>query len=241
MSCSAERTGCVACSSSRVRRIGVCGTLSSASTVTTELAAATANAVDGAGRRHDRPRDGRPDRLPDGGPHHALEPVDRLQLRLGHQGRQPRGVGGVVEGHPHPRREGDPREQPETAQAHRRQQRDQPHAHDLDERHGHEDEALRHAVGHHPGHEGGQQHTDGARGGDERQLGRAAPEPDDLPDQRDHPHPGGERARGQRHGEPAVGRGAEGRERPGQPPADLLVADRVAQRVGERVGHRSSM
>jgi hypothetical protein len=132
--------------------------------------------------------------VPDAGSHHALETVDRLQLRLGHQRRQPRGVGRVVEGHAHAGGERDPGQQPETAQPHRRQQRDQAHAEHLDQTHGYEDQALRHAVGHDPGDQGGEQHADRARRGDERQVARTPTERDDLPDQRHDPDPGGERA-----------------------------------------------
>ena len=71
-----------------------------------------------------------------------------------------------------------------------------------------QDQLLRDPVGDHAAEQRGQQHADGAGGRDDRELRRAAADPDDLPDQRDHPDAGGEGAEDERDGQPAVGRRA---------------------------------
>ena len=167
---------------------------------------------------------GRADRLADRRPDHALEAVDRQQVRLGHQRGQPGGVGRVVERHGHAGRR--------SATAARCQSwvrsvsdssATSADAAELDRRDG---DAGSSSAG--PGRRPRRRAGTGSarrarwRRRDQRELARAATDADDLPDQRDHPHAPGEGGEHERDGQPAVGRRAERRQRARQGSPDRL-------------------
>ncbi len=237
MSASALRTGCAACSASRACRTGTLGTRDSASSEPTIASAATVKAADGATHPITAPATAGAERLPDGGAHHPLEAVDRHQVLLGDQGGQHRRVRRVVERHRHADQERDHAEQDDVGGVGPGQRGDHRHPEGLDAGHREQDPLLRQPVGDHAGQQRRHHHPDGAGPGDQGELGGAAAEPEDLPDQADHPDALGEGTEGDGRGEPPVGGGAEGGQRPGQAPTGRLVADGVEDLVDEGVGH----
>ncbi len=158
-----------------------------------------------------------PTAWPIGGSDHALEAVDREQVLLGHQRRQPGGVRREVERHRRADREPDDGELPELGQVGERQHGHERHAGQLDGGDDDQDQLLRDPVGDHAAEQRRQQHPDRTGGRDDGQLGGTAAHPDDLPDQADHPDAAGERRQHQRDRQPPVRRVAERRQRARQP------------------------
>ena len=105
-----------------------------------------------------------------------------------------------------------------------RQDGHQRHASQLDAGDHEQDQLLRDPVGDHPAEQRGQQDADRACGRDDRELRRTAVDPDHLPDEGNHPDPGGEGLEGERDGQLAVGGVAERREGARQPAPSHLLA-----------------
>jgi hypothetical protein len=188
----------------------------------------------GGGGAHDGAGDAGPDGLAQGGADHALEAVHGLEVRLVDERRQPRGVGRVVERHPHPGHQGHGGEVPDLRQVEQGQRRDQGHAGELERGDAQQDALLRDPVGHHAADQRRDEDTDGAGGRHERELTRTAAEPDDLPDQGHDPDARGEGGEGQGEGEPSVGSVAE---RPERTRHRSGVLDRAVIRLGQLLSH----
>ena len=220
MSASAGLTGWPASVASSSRRTGVRGHEAERDQAHGVDARRPTTAVPGEAAPTTMPATAGPMRLADRRADHALEAVDGQQVGLGDQRGQPGGVGRVVERHRGADHERDEREVPDRGGVGRATAprpapcRPAPRAQTASRI---VFCGTRSATT--PASSAGSSTPIGTAGGDDRELGRAAADPDDLPDQGDQPDALPERARNQRHRQPAVagvrnGVSARGSERP---------------------------